>query len=130
MGGIVKSVTKPFSKVLGSLTGADSQKKMVDQQNRQMAEQMRQSTQQAIRQSQDMQQQAAHQQKSAEGQMEREQAAREAADSAAKARQGSESDVDVDLSINPVETGEDGRRINEREKFMSKRTVASSGLKL
>lgn len=130
MGKVFKKLGSMVSKGVGAITGSNAAKKAAEDQANQMAQQNALEQERANSAARDSIQRAQAQQSTVESGLARD-AAQKDADEKRKAasEQSGPSSPDVDLSGEGSETDADGRRVNTRDKFMSKR-AASSGLRL
>ncbi|AZQ96397.1 hypothetical protein ZPAH7B_orf00016 [Aeromonas phage ZPAH7B] len=119
---------KQLQKDVGAITGTTAMKKAAEEQARIMDRQGQFEREQAAKAADQARMQAQAQQSQIESGMERDKAIAKAEEARRRSSEGSSDEVDVDLSTE-AETDADGRRINNREKFMSKRQ-GSSGIRL
>lgn len=128
MGKIVKKITKPFSKALGYVTGANATAAAAADQSRQLEAQRQQEQQATLAQVSASRDAAKAQQQSIESTIARDTATQQAQDQQRAAMQGNDATVDVEGSAAGGETDAEGRRVGTREKFMGR--GASSSLRL
>uniref|UniRef100_A0AB74UQ65 Host specificity protein B n=1 Tax=Aeromonas phage vB_AdhaP_MF TaxID=3367373 RepID=A0AB74UQ65_9CAUD len=128
MGKGVKKITGAISKGVGAITGSNAAKKAAQEQAQMMDRQTQFEREQAAKAAEQAQLQARSQQSQIESGIERDKAIAKAEEERKRASEGSSDEVDVDLAAEG-EVDADGRRINTREKFMSKRS-GSSGLRI
>lgn len=127
MGKVLKKVTKPFTKALGMVTGANATEAASKEQARQLDAQRQQEAQATLASVQASRDAAKSQQDGIESTIARDAANQKASDLQKSAMQGSDGTVDVEGAAAEDTDGE-GRRVGTREKFMGR--GASSSLRL
>lgn len=124
-----KKITKPFSKALGEVTGANATKAASAEQSRQLDDQRKQEQQATLQQVAASRDAAKAQQNSIEQSIARDTATQAAQEGIRSAQQGTDAAVDVEAAESAADTDDQGRRVGTREKFMG-RSGASAGLRL
>lgn len=119
---------KQLQKDVGAITGSTAARQAAEKQAKQMERQGQFEREQAAKAAEQSRLQAQAQQSQIESGMERDKAISAAEEQRARAALGASDEVDVDLATE-AETDDEGRRVSNRDKFMSKRQ-GGSGLRL
>ena len=126
MSKVLKKITKPFSKAIGSITGTNAAKAAAKDQARQLenqANQERQATMQQVAASRDA---ALANQQSIESTIARDTANQAAQEQMRNAQMEANASVDIEgAQSDGGGTDEQGRRIGTREKFMGRGATSS-----